>query len=108
MKYSRIGLLLILFGVGLPIVLSTVARPNTMTSWQKIIKGEKIPIKDQEIVIKKGKMIYGKGNSPNEIFANSRYDERLVIPFKYIMSTGFILILIGVGNILLNSYRKKN
>lgn len=108
MKYTRIGLLLIIVGVGLPLVLFPFVRPNTMTSWPKIIKGIKIPITDQEIVIKKGKMIYGKGNSPNEILVNSRYEERLAIPFKYIISIGFILILVGVGTILLNKYRKKN
>lgn len=74
----------------------------------KVNKRGKVPITDQEIVISKGKMIFGKGNSPNEILVNSRYEERLAIPFKYILSIGFILILIGVGNILLIKYRKKN
>lgn len=108
MKSNHIGLLLILVGIVLPLFLSTIASQNTMTSWPKLIKGEKVPITDQEIVISKGKMIFGKGNSPNEILVNSRYEERLAIPFKYIMSIGFILILIGVGNILLIKYRKKN
>jgi hypothetical protein len=106
MRSFRVGVLFIMVGIGLPLVMSTIARPNKLASWSKLVNGQQVSIIDKEIVIKEGTILVGKGRSAHEIFANSKYGGRLALPFKYILLTGIIFTLIGVVNILVNKYFK--
>lgn len=103
MSSIRIGIILILIGIGIPLVSFPFATPSGILAFYP---NTKTRITDFEIVISKGELIPGEGYNASQRLATSHFEGRVAIPYKYLMSLGFFIILIGAGKTVLGRYER--